>query len=345
LGIGVDYEGECEITCTCPDISAPVCSDDDVAYQNECDALCDGATIRYEGECDGRECASNDECAEDLVCRPDIWTCEPVCELDCTRAEPVCGADGVTYFCGEHDAFCHGTTVAYPRECDEACDCPDIEVLVCGADRITYASACFARCAGMSVDSEGECFDDCACPGGYDPVCGLDGVTYGSECIARCARADVGYSGECVEACTCVEVSIDAVCGDDGRVYPNACEARCSEVEIIPCDLECDGNEDCDEGLICYPPTSECIVPCAVDCDESDPVCGRDAETYSCGVADAHCMGTTVSYPGECADCGCPETYAPVCGNNGLTYANLCIARCLEIGIQYEGECLDDGRD
>ena len=39
------------------------------------------------------------------------------------------------------------------------------------------------------------------------------------------------------------------------------------------------------------------------------------------------------------ADCMCYEIYKPVCGCNGKTYANDCIARCQNITNFKEGAC------
>jgi len=38
--------------------------------------------------------------------------------------------------------------------------------------------------------------------------------------------------------------------------------------------------------------------------------------------------------------CLCPPTWQPVCGVDGRTYANACVARCEHVEISYEGECV-----
>jgi hypothetical protein len=208
--------------------------------------------------------------------------------------------------------------------------------LAAGQDRVTCAErarlalrACLERnCAvGCTTDSEcpagtvcieGSC-RPCVCPDVFAPVCGVDGVTYSNACEARCAHVEVAHEGPCEEpSCQtdedcpvgaiceggtcerCLCIQVFApVCGVDGRTYPNACVARCAHVEVAH------------EG------------PC------EEPSCQTDED---CPVG-AICEG------GACERCVCPEVFAPVCGVDGRTYPNACVARCAHVAVAHEGPC------
>jgi hypothetical protein len=252
------HRGTCKDACLCPDVYEPVCGADGATYGNRCEAHCAGVEIVAKGACDEPACDGNEDCAKPEICFPPTKECQLPCDVHCDEAKPVCGKDGVTYRCGEADAFCHGVRVAHPGVCKDGCVCPEVWEPVCGSDGKTYANACKAECAGVRHEP-GACEEPCVCPEIYAPVCGNDGVTYPNACVAECADVHIVHEGECRAPCLCPGVW-DPVCGEDHETYGNQCEAVCVGVHVLY-EGECDDpvcpevcRDDEERVVICHHP-------------------------------------------------------------------------------------------
>ncbi len=128
---------------------------------------------------------------------------------------------------------------------------------------------------------------------------------------------DPSFVGSCERRPTeqeCMAYSaIIEVCGCDGKTYQHPCFANAAGVNISyegECGTvtTCTTNEECGDFV-------------AMLCQKDTGVCDSG-------------LGVCVM-----PETGCPEVYAPVCGCNGKTYENECVAHANFMNVAYEGEC------
>lgn len=327
-----------------------VCGCDGVTYANPCIAASAGANIDHMGACEDDPppvdgCTTNDDCDIESYCSTEdgecdeVGECRPRPEICIALFDPVCGCDGQTYS-NSCVAASRGVSVDHVGECEnepQGCkdngDCP----------RGTYCRSEEGEC-----DEVGECVDrPDACARIFDPVCGCDGQTYSNACVAASNGISVDYAGEC-------------------RVEPPAgCETN----------RDCDAIEYCAKGPASCDGVGECAARPRACPRIFDPVCGCDGVTYSNSCVAAS-SGVNVDYAGECrveppppagcetnrdcdavsycnkdtGDCDgvgecvalprfCTREFRPVCGCDGVTYSNACVAASNGVSIDHVGAC------
>ncbi|KAJ3416986.1 hypothetical protein HDV05_007468 [Chytridiales sp. JEL 0842] len=251
---------------------------------------------------------------------------ERKCGGSCIKLyDPICASNGITYGneCELKNAQCKDSsvTMTFRGTCEvQKCTtrCPEIFRPVCGSNGVTYGNECElknAQCLDSSItlSFQGACEEtkkcDTPCPKIYDPVCASNGVTYGNECEFENAKCADGS----------LTVNFQGTCDAAPVLSKKSCNGACPKIY--------------------------------------KPVCASNGVTYSneCVFSNAKCSNNdlTITSQGACEStesvnnkCSrpCPRNLRPVCGSNGITYANQCLfdnAQCAQptLTVVFQGDC------
>ncbi|HKO47447.1 MAG TPA: Kazal-type serine protease inhibitor domain-containing protein [Polyangiaceae bacterium] len=243
--------------------------------------------------------------------QPSGASCGGLLGLSCSASE-YCAYDPEAA-CGAADQ----TGICTPKP--QACDA--ILAPVCACDGKTYPSDCDAAMnGGTSVAHTGACQPSSgASCGGLKPASCAKSEYCNFPISTQCGSGD--QTGTCTSIPDICPTVAAPVCGCDGVTYSNSCNAASKGVSVLhagTCDGSTPGGTVCGGllGLGCAE-TEFCNFPIATQCGSGDQT------------------GTCTEIPSG----GCDKSLIRVCGCDGKTYDNACLARAAGISVASNGAC------
>ena len=295
--------------------------------------------------------ADGDGCTE--TCEPLSGQCDGVPIVDCLPdfAPADLDGDGCTETCEPIPALCPEALCLPGYEpadnngdgCFESCE---VSASACFSDTECAEPASYcARGIGM-CDGPGRCSPrTAACTREFRPVCGCDGVTYPNDCVAASAGSNIAFEGACEDSLSAC--SSDAECTAPGSYCsrpaglcggPGTCAPRgevCPEIFDPVCG--CNGVTYSNS---CFAGVDGINVASEGPCEEPATTCSSDAECPEAGSYCARAIGMCGGL-GTCTPrtLACTRVGQPVCGCDGITYSNPCVAASAGSNLAHDGAC------
>lgn len=317
------------------------------------DGSCDDFCAQIDPDCVEQEEEDEDEDEGDD--EEELPSCDDGSVLACRALEPTCAAGEVaavinscwscvdaatcqpstteTEGC-QDDADCPNGYCEITPACDGP-DCPPVapsECVVpnCDDGSENFCNALEPTCATGETAAQQDgcwvCVDARTCQAPSMPrLCGGpgDSCDAGEYCRYEiedmCGAAD--QQGVCTpipQACPFIDTPEETVCGCDGVTYLDACDASTAGVSVAHLGA-------------CEAPAEETCGGFAGDTCAFGYYCNYDDDD-ACGAADG--LGFCEPSPDAC-----DQAYEPVCGCDGSTYGNACMARASGVDVAFDGIC------